>query len=344
MDVPPTVPAGLSADEWAATPPGVRALVLSLSRQVAALAARIQASERLDRDLFELQSDAVFIIRNSDGAILEANSAAATLYGYSPAEFTGLANTDLSAEPEATRKATNSPVPVTEVAKIPLRWHRKKDGTVFPVEITARFIDWKGEYVHLAAIRDITERRAIEAHLERLAITDPLTGLLNRRHFFNEAQHVFTRAKNPPYELAMLMMDIDHFKQVNDSYGHPTGDAVLQEVARRIHANLRPTDLLGRYGGEEFVAILTRTGYSDVCRIADRLLEAISETPILADGQAIPITISIGIAWLKETTTSIYELVSNADHALYLAKNSGRNCRAALDPSHHQGLSTPHSA
>ena len=290
-------------------------------------------SERQYRDLFELESDAIFIIRNSDGQILEANSAASTLYGYSREEFTRLGNTDLSAEPEATQKATHSPVPVNQVIHIPLRWHRKKAGEVFPVEITARFITWKGEDVHLAAIRDISERKKIEDELNRLAITDPLTELFDRRHFFAEAEKIYLRCKHPPYDLAVLMIDIDHFKQVNDTYGHPAGDLVLREAADRIRQSLRPTDLLGRYGGEEFIAVLSRTHYADAAQIADRLIRSISDQPVAAQGQNIPITVSIGIARLEESTNSFDELVSNADRALYQAKGNGRNCWSAFEPS-----------
>ena len=288
-------------------------------------------SERQYRDLFELESDAIFIIRNRDGRILQANTAASTLYGYSRDELLRLGNTDLSAEPEATQKATHSPAPINQVIHIPLRWHRKKNGEVFPVEITARFITWEGEGVHLAAIRDVSERKKIEDELNRLAITDPLTELFNRHHFFAEGQKVFLRSKHPPCDLAVLMVDIDHFKQVNDTYGHPAGDHVLREAAKRIRQSLRPTDLLGRYGGEEFIAVLPRTHLADVCQIADRLIKSIGGQPIGNNGQSIPITVSIGIARLEETTNSFDELVSNADRALYQAKHNGRNCWSAFE-------------
>jgi diguanylate cyclase (GGDEF)-like protein/PAS domain S-box-containing protein len=285
----------------------------------------LQESEKRYRDLFEMESDAIFIIRNADGAILEANSAATVLYGFSHTELINKRNTDLSAEPEATQKATNSPAPIDQIISIPLRWHRKKDGAVFPVEITARFITWKGESVHIAAIRDITEHQHIEKELERLAITDSLTGLFNRRHFFVEAEKIFARSKYPPFELVILMMDIDHFKIVNDTYGHQQGDTVLREIARCIQENLRPTDLLGRYGGEEFVALLPRTPGSDIGPVADRLLKSIRDISIDNNGVSISVTISLGVALLTNEIASLDELLSHADKALYAAKQLGRN-------------------
>jgi diguanylate cyclase (GGDEF)-like protein len=224
-----------------------------------------------------------------------------------------------------------SRVSTDNMISIPLSWHRKRDGTTFPVEITARFITWKGEAVHVAAIRDITERQRFEKELERLAITDSLTGLFNRRHFFAEAEKIFSRSKFAPFELAILMLDIDHFKKVNDTYGHQHGDAVLCEIAQRLRDNLRPTDLLGRYGGEEFVALLIRTPSSGVGPVAERLVTSIREYPIKSNGVTISVTISLGAASLTEKIANLDELLSHADQALYTAKQLGRNRWAAWD-------------
>lgn len=285
----------------------------------------LSESEKQYRDLFELESDAIFIIRNLDGAILEANSAASDMYGYTHEQLLGLCNEDLSAEKEATRDATQSPVPVDKIVAIPHRWHVKKDGTVFPVEISARFITWKGEKVHVAAIRDGTERYRVARELENLAITDSLTGLYNRRHFFKLGEEVFDRSLPEHGTLAVLMMDMDYFKQVNDQYGHAVGDVVLKEAARRVKFGVRPTDLLGRYGGEEFVAILPRTNVAEACHVADRLVHLMNEKPIIVGGLKIKISISIGVAVMGQKTPRLDDLLSNADVVLYAAKKAGRN-------------------
>lgn len=285
----------------------------------------LRESNQNYRDLFELEADAIFIIQNQDGAILEVNHVACSLYGYSREELLTLKNTDMSAEPEQTQAATQRTAPPDQVVKIPLRWHRKKDGTVFPVEITARFIHWKGRSVHIAAIRDITERQKAAQELQRLATTDPLTGLLNRRQFFIEARELFSRGLHHPYELSILMIDIDHFKEVNDRHGHTTGDVALREVARRLNENVRPTDVVGRYGGEEFAIVLPRTDKNETRQIASRLCAAVSDTPVTIEDINITITISMGVAMLEETIPSLDELLQRADQALYNAKEAGRN-------------------
>lgn len=131
---------------------------------------------------------------------------------------------------------------------------------------------------------------------------------------------------HPPYELAVLMMDIDHFKAVNDRHGRQAGDAVLREVAARIRNNLRPTDLAARYGGEEFVALLPRTARATLVHIANRLHTAVREQPVVYNGLAISVTISIGAAVLTSDSRSLDELLSQADQAVYQAKQRGRNC------------------
>lgn len=283
-------------------------------------------SEQRYRDLFNLESDALLIIRNSDGQILEVNQPTSTLYGYTHEELLNMCNADLSAEPEATRKASQSGRPTDEVITIPLRWHRKKDGTVFPVEITARFITWKGIPVHLAAIRDNTERYNTQQALERLATTDPLTGLFNRRYFFERAELFFASADHPQFTVAALMIDIDHFKRFNDTYGHAVGDQVLIQVARRLQEQIRTNDLLARYGGEEFVLLLPRTGCVEACEVAERIWAAIRQVPLdLSLDEPIVVSVSIGVACLDADMPGLSRLLQCADQALYQAKADGRD-------------------
>lgn len=300
-------------------------LISDLEIRVAERTSALRESEERYRQLFNLESDAILIIRNSDGQILETNNAAAELYGFSHRELLSMKNTDLSAEPEATRQATNTPAPSDTVVKIPLRWHRKKDGTRFPVGITARFVTWKGESVHLAAIRDITEQHQAEQELMHLAITDPLTSLPNRRHFLTQAENHFTRANQPPYSLALMMLDMDNFKNINDQYGHTAGDQALCEAARILAGNLRSIDLLARMGGEEFAILLPRTPKTEARRIGERLCRALAETPIRVENHEVRLTVSIGVAALDETVHTLDEFLRRADQALYLAKEAGRN-------------------
>jgi len=285
----------------------------------------LRESEEQYRLLFDLESDAIFIIRNKDGQILEANKAATSLYGYTHGELLSSKNTDLSAEPESTKQSTKTSLPSDQVIMIPLRYHRKKDRTLFPVEITARFIVWEGQSVHIAAIRDITERKKIEEELVKLSVTDPLTEVANRRYFYIQAEMIFKRSQQPLDALAVLMLDIDHFKQVNDSFGHIAGDAILRQVAGRLSKSMRPTDILARYGGEEFIILLPRTTIREAEQIAQRIWQAVSETPFDFENKLIPITVSIGIAGLSKDIQDLDAITRCADEAMYQAKQAGRN-------------------
>ncbi|MBI4732659.1 MAG: diguanylate cyclase [Chloroflexi bacterium] len=205
--------------------------------------------------------------------------------------------------------------------------NRKKDGNNFwEFTVVAPIYNQEGQVTHYVAVKeDTTERRHAEQELERLAITDPLTGLSNRRYFFTQAEQFFIHANQPPFILSALMIDFDHFKHVNDQYGHATGDIVLSESARRIQANLRPSDVIGRYGGDELVVLLPRTNSSKARQIAERLCAIISEGPIIVGDTNISITVSVGIANMDEHTPTLEVLLQRADEAMYAAKQAGRN-------------------
>ncbi|HBY08006.1 MAG TPA: hypothetical protein DEH22_09570, partial [Chloroflexi bacterium] len=173
--------------------------------------------------------------------------------------------------------------------------------------------------------QEIEERKRIEAQLQELAITDPLTRLYNRRHFFELAKQEFARTRRYQSELAVIMLDLDHFKQVNDRYGHLIGDLVLQTFAGHVQACIRETDILARYGGEEFIILLPQTSFGNSQNLAERLRQIIATQPIVTNDYSISITLSIGISNLLEDDTDIDMLISRADQALYTAKNSGRN-------------------
>ncbi len=284
----------------------------------------LRESEEQYRLLFDLETDAIFIIRNDDGQILQANKAAVALYGYTLGELLAKKNTELSAEPESTKKATNTKLPSDQVITIPLRYHRKKDGSVFPVEITARFITWENQSVHIAAMRDITERKKIEEELVKLSVTDPLTEIANRRYFYIQAEQIFNRTQAPNM-LAILMLDIDHFKLINDRLGHAAGDSILRQLAERLNQNLRPTDILARYGGEEFVILLPRTPSYEAELIAKRLSQAMNEMPFHVGRDSVSVTISIGVAELTDDIENLDTLMHHADEAMYQAKQAGRN-------------------
>jgi diguanylate cyclase (GGDEF)-like protein/PAS domain S-box-containing protein len=173
---------------------------------------------------------------------------------------------------------------------------------------------------------EITERKLLEEELQRQAHLDYLTELPNRRNFMDRGEVELSRALRYDNRLSILMLDIDHFKQINDSFGHQAGDVVLKSLALTFQEVLRNVDIIGRLGGEEFAAVLPETGIEKATEVAERLREVISANGItLPEGININVTVSIGIAALLDKNSNIDVLLNEADKALYRAKQSGRN-------------------
>jgi diguanylate cyclase (GGDEF)-like protein len=161
------------------------------------------------------------------------------------------------------------------------------------------------------------------------AVTDPLTGVYNRWGMFNLAKADFMKSISLNRPFAGMMIDLDHFKNINDSYGHVIGDLVLREFAKRCKSCVREIDYVGRYGGEEFILFLPETNIDTGLIVAERLRLAIAEKPIsVKEGLEFNITASLGLAQRDEYTTSLEMLISRADQAMYIAKHKGRNCVA----------------
>jgi diguanylate cyclase (GGDEF)-like protein/PAS domain S-box-containing protein len=181
-----------------------------------------------------------------------------------------------------------------------------------------------GSIANLASIA--IEHHQVEEELERQAHTDYLTELANRRYFMELAEAELARALRYKIPLLLFMLDIDHFKAVNDNHGHKTGDVVLQKIAAILRQSLREVDIIGRLGGEEFAVILPETETDEAFETAERLRLAIAHTPLQTEtGGLLSVTVSIGIATLTEESPDIEVLLKQADDALYVAKNSGRN-------------------
>lgn len=161
--------------------------------------------------------------------------------------------------------------------------------------------------------------------VQTLATVDELTGILNRRRLFELGNVEFEKARRHAIPLAAIMLDIDHFKKVNDTYGHSVGDQVMRELTRRCQEEIRKSDVFGRYGGEEFTILLPHTDQESALSLAQRLQTKISRTPFPTDYGEIPITISLGITTLTNDVPDLASLIDRADTALLIAKNSGRN-------------------
>ena len=180
---------------------------------------------------------------------------------------------------------------------------------------------------------DITESKLAEekkqlltAELEKLSVTDTLTQLSNRRYFMQRVLEEINRESRNNQPLCLLMLDLDEFKKINDTYGHAIGDLVLQQVAKVLRSNVREIDILGRIGGEEFAVLLPNTLLQDAVILAERMRQSIENAPIDISIQPVRITISIGAAEYHDEMSSMSDLLRNADQAMYLAKYSGRNC------------------
>lgn len=202
---------------------------------------------------------------------------------------------------------------------------RRKNGTLFPAEVLLSPLRKDGKWWVVGTIRDVTERKEAEDKLRKLATTDPLTGLSNRRFFMESAEEALQRALRYERELSLLMMDIDFFKNVNDTYGHDAGDDVLKGFASAGLKILRNIDVFGRIGGEEFSILLPDTGLEGGKLVAERLRKEIETSRMYTRSGELSITVSVGVACLNEKTRSLEHLLKAADIGLYTAKHAGRN-------------------
>jgi diguanylate cyclase (GGDEF)-like protein/PAS domain S-box-containing protein len=192
----------------------------------------------------------------------------------------------------------------------------------------ARIVAWDENGIPLRIIGthlDITERKNLERRLAELATTDELTGLSNRRHFLESGTREVERSRRSGAPLALLMLDLDNFKDVNDRYGHPTGDTVLRLFSETCAKTLRCTDIIGRLGGEEFGILLPDTDAEGAKTLAERVRQDIERTAFPSAGGRFSITVSIGIATMTDPEDSLNDLMHRSDHALYESKRAGRN-------------------
>lgn len=195
-----------------------------------------------------------------------------------------------------------------------------------------------GEVEHVALIiYDVTdeavsktEQKLANTRLKEISRTDALTQLFNRGHWEERLKHEFARMQRSQRPSTLVMFDIDHFKEINDQHGHPAGDEVIREVARRLKRTKRNVDIAGRYGGEEYAVLLLDTEPDQALYFAERLRKVVERTPVIFDQKSIQVTISLGIAQNWNHIESPKHWVERADQALYESKRQGRN-RVTLD-------------
>ena len=312
-------------------------------------------SEERFRVLFEQSSNAHVLF--DDGGIIDCNPAAVLLMRCTDkADLLGILPAALSPERQPDgRLSSEKGVEMCALARQNgthrFEWTRRAaDGTEIPLEVVLTEVMLNDKLVLLSVWHDLTERKraeqqiqdymvVLELHklqleesnreLEALATTDGLTGLKNHRTFQAKLAEEYTRAMRYHQPLSLLLLDVDHFKQFNDSFGHPAGDAVLQKVAETLQATARDTDVAARYGGEEFVVILPQTDEAGAVVIAERVRTAVAGCAW--DKRSI--TVSLGVCTLSLDTPTPTSLIASADKALYCSKDAGRNRVTHGNPS-----------
>ena len=262
------------------------------------------------------------IVFHEDGKVTDCNEALLALTGYSFEEMVG-SEIIQYVVPERRDEALENVRTGYERPYESEIIH--KDGSVIPVEFEGRVMPMDGKVYRLSVVRDIRRRKQAEARIDFLAHHDLLTGLPNRALLLERLEFVLAGARRRGTRAAVLFIDLDNFKVVNDSLGHAAGDALLKLVASRIPAALREVDVVSRHGGDEFLVVLPDVeDEQGPVPVAEKLLAAISE-PMLVDGQSVSVSPSMGIAVYPRDGETAAELIKNADAAMYLAKERGRS-------------------
>jgi len=296
----------------------------------------MRESETRYRAVFDTANDAI-ISGDSAGNIVDWNPGAERVFGYLKAEACGQPLTLLlPARHQAAHLSGMERVKTGGAKHVIGRTveleGRRQDGSEFPLEISLS--EWQaGDRLFFSAvIRDITERKrlaerasVLKEELQQQASTDELTGIFNRRHFQQLALGELKRANRLKRSLAVVLIDIDHFKHVNDTFGHAAGDQALLAFAKICQKNIREIDVFARFGGDEFALLLPEANYEQAYVVVERIRKAVTAQSIDLDGKLVSITISSGVANLSDAEETFDKLLSHADQALYRAKEAGRN-------------------
>lgn len=289
------------------------------------LEARLRESEQRYRALIQASPDAVLILEAD--RIAFCNPAGAQLIGAADArDLVGRLVTEFAQDPERSRmEARLREIADYEAPLMTSEWCLVRlDGAPVIVETVASRIVWQGGPALQVSVRDISERKAAQRRIEHLALHDHLTGLANRARFEHELHSACTRARRNHTSVALIFIDLDRFKEVNDRLGHDAGDELLRQVARRLVMNLRETDLVARIGGDEFAVIVADQPKADEhCSVTGRLEQLFSE-PFALPGGMLQAGASVGVALFPHHTDDPEKLLPIADRAMYLGKEARR--------------------
>jgi len=291
--------------------------------------------ERFEK-VFEYSSDGLFIL-DMQGNFIDINRTAYESLGYTKAEMMTMKLTELD-PPEYAAKVPKRIQQIKEHGMAVFETaHYRKDGSIMPVEVKARVIELGGEKVFLSVVRDITKRKEDEEEIRNLAFYDSLTGLPNRRLLMDRLKHAMASSGRSGRPCAMMFIDLDHFKTLNDTLGHDIGDLLLVEVAKRLEACVREGDTVSRLGGDEFMLILESLSANKVEAgaqteaIGEKILAVLNE-PYSLDVHVCHTSPSIGATVFDDNRATVEELMKQADIAMYQSKKAGRNTLRFFDP------------
>jgi diguanylate cyclase (GGDEF)-like protein/PAS domain S-box-containing protein len=284
----------------------------------------VRRSEQNVRTLFAAAPVAMALVRAEDSHVLFGNGRCSDLFGIPQEELVGKRAVDYYVHPSDRERIVERVRSEGYIDGETIHM-RRESGEEFWALISLRAIEFDGAPALLAGITDVTAQKVLEERLRELATQDELTGLYNRRHFVELAEAEVARARRTGTALSLAMLDIDHFKAVNDVFGHPVGDLALKELARAMRETLRTSDVPARIGGEEFVVLLTDTGLEGAVAVTERLRERVGRAEVPAGAERVArFTVSGGVAELG-VGERLDGLLARADEALYRAKEDGRN-------------------
>ena len=307
--------------------------------RLAAAVKALRMSEERYRTAFQTSLDAINISRIDDGKFIDCNRAFLNAMGFEREEVLGRTSLDLGIWADARDRQTMAEMLRRDASCRGLEVQlRKKDGKICWGEMSASVIEIDGVPCILSITRDISAAKAAESTIRSLAFYDPLTGLPNRRHLLERLRQPLDADARSGRSHALLLVDLDHFKTLNDTLGHQTGDLLLQEVARRIAACAHEADTVCRLGGDEFVIVLedlskvAEEAAAQAKAVGEKVLAAIDQPCMIEDHECLS-TASIGIAVLGDRKDSTDEILQQAEIALYQAKAAGRNTLRFFSPA-----------
>ncbi len=283
----------------------------------------LRDSEETLRTMLETTPLPLVVTGLDDAIVRFSNQRAIDMFETTVKEFVGRRAPDFYVHPDDRRAFVESLRANGRVGPFGAQLRTQK-GRSFWAMLDARTLTLHGERVFIVSFVDVTQQKEVEARLREVAIRDPLTGIFNRRHFFEVATQLREIAVRHGWPLSVAVLDADHFKAINDAHGHVAGDEALRGLVRATRKTLRASDVLARYGGEEFVLLMPETDIDEAARAAERMRAAVDDERIVWEGREIHVTVSIGVATLAPEE-SVEALLARADAALYRAKAEGRN-------------------